>query len=113
MSEEEIKKLFKNIDERLILHNAIKEPISKDLDNLIKLSIAYEKLKEQLQQRNEVIEEAILYIDAVYDALGDRHKIVLKDILNKYKGDNNGNNKYNNFLYEKSENYVEPDMEDY
>lgn len=63
MSEEEIKKLFENIDERIILHNAIKEPISKDLDNLIKLSVAYEKLQLENQQLKEEIKYSIPVVE--------------------------------------------------
>lgn len=44
---EEIKKIINQIEDRLALHEAIKEPISKDLDKAIKLSVAYEELLKE------------------------------------------------------------------
>lgn len=47
---EEIKKIINQIEDRLALHEAIKEPISKDLDKAIKLSVAYEELLKENQR---------------------------------------------------------------
>lgn len=73
MNKEELKKLFENIDKRLILHNTIKEPISKDLENLIKLSVAY----EDLQQENANLKQALIDIKEYIE-----HK---QEIQHKYK----------------------------
>ena len=66
---EEIKKIIEKLEERINLHNIIKEPISSDLDKAIKLSVAYEdlleenqKLKEQLQQKEDIINKANNYV---------------------------------------------------
>ena len=57
MNKDEIDKIINQIEDRLTLHYAVKEPIPKDLDRMIKLSVAYEykeqilkKLKEWLRQ---------------------------------------------------------------
>lgn len=55
--DEEIKKIINQIEDRLALHEAIKEPISKDLDKAIKLSVAYEELLKENQQLKEQLEE--------------------------------------------------------
>lgn len=47
MNKEEIKELINSIEERLIVSQTINEPINTDLDKAIKLSVAYEQLKEE------------------------------------------------------------------
>lgn len=97
MSEEEIKDLFDAIDNRLILYQATNQIPNMDFDRLVKLSVAYEELqlenqqlKEQLKQRDEVIDEIANLIEntsincdgQAEDLLGD-----ISDILKKYKGE--------------------------
>lgn len=55
---EEIKKIIEKLDERLNLHNIIKEPISSDLDKAIKLSVAYEDLLEENKKLKEQLERS-------------------------------------------------------
>ena len=58
----EIKKIIEQLDERINLHNIIKEPISSDLDKAIKLSVAYEELLEENQELKKQLDELqILY----------------------------------------------------
>lgn len=89
MSEEEIKEMFENIDTRLMIHQAIKEPISKDLDNLIKLSLAYEQLRETTKKYKEVIDKAIEYMkDFTFEPLlvnEDRKLIMYNDNLREFE----------------------------
>lgn len=59
MKQEEIKKIINQIEDRLVLHEAIKEPISKDLDKAIKLSVAYEELLKEKQELIEYLKERI------------------------------------------------------
>lgn len=53
--DKEIKEIIDKLEERISLHNIIKEPISDDLDKAIKLSVAYEELLEENQQLKEKI----------------------------------------------------------
>lgn len=57
MSEEELNIISDYLDNKIILHNAIKEPINKDLDIAIKLSVAYEQLQQENQQLKEQLSE--------------------------------------------------------
>ena len=53
----EIKKIIEQLDERINLHNIIKEPISSDLDKAIKLSVAYEELLAENQELKKQLDE--------------------------------------------------------
>ena len=54
---EEIKSIINNLDEQIILHSVIKEPISGNLDKAIKLSVAYEELLEKNHELIKKIEQ--------------------------------------------------------
>ena len=55
---EEIRNIINQIEDRLALHEAIKEPVSKDLEKAIKLSVAYEELLKENQQLKEQLESS-------------------------------------------------------
>ena len=52
--EEKLKKISDYLDKRLIICNAVKESISKNLDCAIRLSVAYEELKQRLDKAKEL-----------------------------------------------------------
>lgn len=55
----EIKKIINQIEERLTLHNIIKEPISKDLEKAIKLSVAYEHKEQIINKLKDWLREEV------------------------------------------------------
>ena len=87
MNEDEIDKIIKQIDERLTLHNIVQEPIPRDLDKAIKLSVAYEYkgqiinkfkkwLKQEIKKQNNISKNNLSKLPT------NREKI-LKEVLNK------------------------------
>lgn len=73
MNKKEFKEIFDYLDKRLIICDAVKEPINRDLDCAIKLSIAYEELQKENQQLKEQVED-------LERIVGIRHKrnLILK-----------------------------------
>lgn len=57
MSKEEFEKISDYLDKKLILCNEVKEPINKDLDCAIRLSIAYEDLYQRVNKVIELLNE--------------------------------------------------------
>lgn len=55
---DEIEKIIEKIDVRLILLQETKQPVPRDLDMLIKLSIAYEQQKNNWNELKEQVEKA-------------------------------------------------------
>lgn len=55
ITEEELKELIQNLNDQLILHSVLKEPIDKNLDSLLKLSISYEKLLQENKDLKNII----------------------------------------------------------
>lgn len=58
MNKKEFKEIFDYLDKRLIICDAVKEPINKDLDCAVKLSVAYE---EEIQKNQQLEEQLKLY----------------------------------------------------
>lgn len=65
MNKEDIEKLFETLDKRIILHEVIREPMSWDLHNLIKLSVAYENLEQENKELHNKIDKAIEELDRI------------------------------------------------
>ena len=97
MNKDEIDKIIKQIDERLTLHNIVKEPIPSDLDKAIKLSVAYEykeqilnKLKKWLRQ--EIKKQNNISKNNLSKLPTNREKI-LTEVLNKIESLERSDNK--------------------
>lgn len=91
MSTDEYKKLCDNLNTRIVLHQTIKEPISQDLDNLIKLSVAYDKLQEENAELKKQLENCYcnrtdcsgrIKDSKVYDSLVQKVKTQQKEFIN-------------------------------
>ena len=87
-----------NIDEINSLHDyyidKLQEQDYKSCQREEKLQQENKQLKEQLQQRDEAIEECIESIQNFMTHIDDgfcADMMTFIDILNKYKGDKNGN----------------------
>ena len=82
MNKEEIKKLFKTLDKRIMVQQAIKEPPSPDLDNLIKLSVAYEDLEKENNRLLELCMYALISSTNIYNhELANNTKKAFIDII--------------------------------
>ena len=78
MTEKEFKKITELLDDKITLYQVIGEPFGKDLDIAIKLSVAYEKLR----QENKKLNGAIQTYDILLKSNVEENK-QLKDKLSK------------------------------
>lgn len=85
------KEALEQLDSLIEAWNLKETDINQTDINAIKFMLKEnQKLKEQLKQRDEVIDEAIRYIkrhDENYEA--QQEELDILEILQKYKGDNN------------------------
>lgn len=82
MSEEEFKEISDYLDRRLIICNAVKEPINKDLDCAVKLSVAYEKLKQRVNKAKELCKIVLDNEDKNKDLL-ERISVIYRELQSK------------------------------
>lgn len=57
MNKEEFDKILENVYRRVCLHQAMNEPISHDLDNLIRLVLVCEKLENRINKAINKLKE--------------------------------------------------------